>query len=776
MIKLIQCEVKKLFSATFFRIILILLLVVNIFFCADYTKERSSSVKKPLLETAFELYQEDPVAFLRGYQDLIQYYEESASLSNLSPQDPYRFGGSAWGITDLELYEEVLEEVEAEARYKDKISSIISQANGIRKGLPSKDSYSYHYQNSIIKIYSSLKEQVHFQGNLIFSWDLLFSYDSDYFPVVLIVILCTVYITLCDKQNGFYAISSVCKKGRHISVLAKLLASLILTVTLVLLFSISTIITIGVVNGGYSTPLEAIQAMQKGYGFADMTYFPFALNMWQGYLMAIFFKVCSAWVLSTFVLFISTLVQKVWFSFIFGGGIVALCYFIFRQEKINSFAQWRYLNLQNLFSPDETMARYRAVNILEKAIDLNAVLYFILVVFLLLVLFLSFGLYPRRQKTKKPFLKFSSCPLSRLLAREKTWFHPLSLNGYEWIKNRIFPVLFVLLVVLKFVTSSVYYQPDTSSYDRIYKDYIDGTIGGVYTEEKKERILYEMDWFQEVISRYEEMNEEYHMGKISSDEFMRYLREYSSANQKMKVLTDLHNQATYLENLYLQKGILGSFAYNTGYSRFIYQGVDWSLLLFVCVFCSRQYLIEFEKGDSTSSTFTLIQTTKRGRIPLFIRKSANCVFVVLSVWTVCKGIDLYYLFKNFELPNLSIPAASFSIYFDAPNSVSLLEFWVGITFLSLLGTLLLSQFVFLLAFFAKKIFLVYALTALVVLIPHFAVKTGISLASFVDLTMLYNTDALFRQGKLLGVFIFFTIIIASVFLGILFAKNKVQKG
>ena len=772
MIDLIQCEIKKLSSATFFIIILVILLIVNVVLCADYTKERSASVKKPLLEAAFEEYQKDPQAFLHDYQHLIQYYEESASLSNLPPQDPYRFGGSAWGITDWELYEEVLEEVEAEAHYKDKISGIISQANGIRKGLPNKDSFNYRYQNNIIKIYSSLKEQVRFKNNLIFSWDLLFSYESDYFPVVLIVILCTAYIALCDKQNGFYAISSVCKKGRHTSAIAKLLSSLVLTVALVLFFSISSVITIGIVNGGYSTSLEAVQAMQKGYGFADMTYFPFALNMWQGYLMAIFFKVCAAMILTICVFFISMLVQKIWISFLFGGGLVTFCYFISQQEGVNSFAQWKHLNLQSLFSPNQMMSRYRAVNIFENVIDLNAVLYLILVVFLLLVLLLSFWLYPRRKKT---FLKAFSRPLSYLLTIKKTWRPSLSLSHYERVKNQVFPIFFVLLVILKFATASMYYQPDTTSYDRVYKDYIDSTIGGVYTEEKKERILYEMDWFREVISRYEEMNEKYHTGKVSSDEFMRYLREYSSADQKLNVLTDLYNQAKYLENLYMQKGILGSFAYDTGYSRFIYQGVDWILLLFVCIFAARQYLVEFEKGDSGSNVFTLTQTTKRGRIPLFIQKSLNCALVVLPIWTVCKGIDLYYLLKNYELPNLSIPVASFSIYADTPNRVSLMDYWVGITFLSLLGTLLLSQLIFLLTFLVRKRFLVYALTALTVLIPHFAAKTGVALGNYIDLTMLYDTDRLFRQYKLFGSCLFFALLIFITALGFILAKKKVKE-
>lgn len=322
----------------------------------------------------------------------------------------------------------------------------------------------------------------------------------------------------------------------------------------------------------------------------------------------------------------------------------------------------------------------------------------------------------------------------------------------------------------------MYYQPDTTSYDRVYKDYIDSTIGGVYTEEKKERILYEMDWFREVISRYEEMNEKYHTGKVSSDEFMRYLREYSSADQKLNVLTDLYNQAKYLENLYMQKGILGSFAYDTGYSRFIYQGVDWILLLFVCIFAARQYLVEFEKGDSGSNVFTLTQTTKRGRIPLFIQKSLNCALVVLPIWTVCKGIDLYYLLKNYELPNLSIPVASFSIYADTPNRVSLIDHWVGITFLSLLGTLLLSQLIFILTFLVRKRFLVYALTALTVLIPHFAAKTGVALGNYIDLTMLYDTDRLFRQYKLFGSCLFFALLIFITALGFILAKKKVKEG
>lgn len=763
-----------MFSSSFFKIVLLLLLALNVIFCINFVNERAFPQKRLLLEKALAQYREDPTAFRQGYQDLMRYYEESASPSNPFPQDPYRFGGKEFDITDWEIYKDVLQAVDAGPSHEETVADALSQADAIREELINENSFDYRYQSNVIRVYSSLLEKVSFKESLVFSWDLLFSYESEYFPLFLIVILSSAYATLCDKQNGFYAISGTCQKGRNPSVFAKLLSLLVCSFSLVVLFSASTFITIGLSNGGYSSATEAVQAMQEGD--SNMIFFPFAMNMWQGYLFSIFFKCLSTGLLAIFVFAIAILTKSIWFSLFAGSGFAVLQYYISEIPASTILSQWKYLGLRSVFSPNGTISRYRAVNIFGFVADLNVVCYMVFAAVFILALLSAFRLYPLSRTNHKVSLyqKISFKGESILFRKRRQ--RSLSILSFELYKNRFFLVVTIFLVFFKIWSSAAYFQPNQTTYDRFYKEYMDGTIGGNYTEEKAEQIEYETRWYLEIAGRYNEMNEKYHSQSISDEEFIRYLRDYSAAEAKLKVLGELREQAVYLKELHEKKGVVGSFVYDTGYNRLMTQGPDLTLICFVCVLAMQQYLTEFKETNSENSIYTIIQTSKRGRLPLFARKLMICFVTVPTLWLIFKGVDLHFLLNSFDLPNLNVPLISMSAYKDIPSSISILDYLILETVFSLLGTLILSGIAFLIAFLVRKRFLVYALTALTVLIPHFAAKTGVALGNYIDLTMLYDTDRLFRQYKLFGSCLFFALLIFITALGFILARKTVKEG
>ena len=763
--KLIYYELKKVFSSSFLKILLLFLLALNVFFSVSFVNENSYAPKRLLLDKAYLQYREDPASFRNDYDNLMRYYAESATPANPFPKDPYLFGGEAADVPDWVLYEEVLEAVDSERTYKDTITTVIDQAGAIRQDLSDKLSYQYRYQSNIIETYSALTEKVEFKGSLITSWNILFSYEGDYFPVFLIVISCAAYIALCDKQNGFYSISGNSRKGRNHSVFAKLCALLILASALVILFSATSFIAIGIANGGYSTATEAMQVIHNDY--VDMTYFPFAMNLWQGFLFTVLYKCISVIFLSMAVFLTAVLTKSIWFTLLLGSGFSILQYYI-PSITANFFSQWKYLCLHSLFT-GKTISSYRSVNIGGEPVNLSFVVYFVFAFLFVITLLLAFRAYPLSHTRTKYFFHLNS--FSKNDRQRK-----LSLLSFELYKNRIFFLCIIFLLVIKIWLSATYFQIVPTTYDRYYKEYIDGNIGGEYTEEKARQIEYETLWYQSITEQYGEMHEKFLSQQISDEEFIHYLREYSSAETKIKVLNDLKIQADYLKELYEKEGIIGSFLYDTDYNFLMAQGPDLILIGFICLFAMHQYLTEFNESGPKANIYPLLQSTAKGRIPLFGRKLSLCLVTAPPLWIAFKAIDLHFFLKSFEFPDLSAPLISMPAYENTLSSISISDYLFISSLFSLLGTVLLTEIVFILAFFIKKRFLAYPITISTVLIPHFVGKAGVAFGKQIDLTMLYNTNQMYQQYQWIGSCLFFAAILSFVTVGILLAKKKVKEG
>ena len=272
------------------------------------------------------------------------------------------------------------------------------------------------------------------------------------------------------------------------------------------------------------------------------------------------------------------------------------------------------------------------------------------------------------------------------------------------------------------------------------------------------------------------MNEKFFEGKISAEEYNRYLREYSAAETKLRVLNLLRKQADHLGDLYQKSGIVGSFVYDTGYSRLMMQGADLILICCTCLVAMQQALCEFRETTSGSKMYTLIRSTKHGRTPVFWRKLIFSISCTAFLWCLHKGFDLFFLLKNFDLPDLNVPLLSLMEYAGTSASISIREYLLFTFAFSFLGTILLSTFAFLIAFFVKKRFLVYALSVLTIIIPYFVAATGVQLATYFDLTMLHNTDLLFREHHLLGFLLFFGIFASITVIGTIYARKKIKEG
>ena len=709
---------------------------------------------------------------MKWYEETLAQYEENPGVRTYE---------MAPGVTsDQAICEKMKEILGRDEAYHGKIAEVLEQTKTVRMGLllsgTPKEDYQYRYQQVVASIYGELDRQVTLKAEPIYGWQTLFSYEGDFLFLMVAVLFCTSFSVLNERQNGFFAISGLCRRGRGDTVVAKILALVILFFMILLVFTLSNVITAGVLWKGFSNPLQGVQALSERT--VDLALFPFRANMIEAYLFLFFLRFMAILLLFAFVFAVCAITKRIWSSLVLGMGYILLSQNLGSLLPAEGFSGWKYLNLRDLFSPQGTIVRFRAVELLDRVVDLNAMLILLAAGSLVLAAVISVAVWAKRGLPAiREKIRISPRELFTRITGKKKLFKPFGGTGFlfhEFFKLRALFLVLLLLVGLKVYDAKEYYQKIDSAYERMYEKYLDSGIGGPYSEEKAQKIRDDLRYYAQITGKVEQMYEGFMNKTVSSVEYKAFMDEYSVAEVMKDVLENLQERAIYLGELQEKEGITGYFLYETGYGYYVSRGVDWFLLVFLALVALRMYLTEFEKNNSGSSAYHVIQTTPRGREEMFGRKLLSLWLIAVPVTILFYGIDLYYLTKGFSLPELSAPAVSLSIYRGMLGSMSLRDWMVASLVLRVLGMLLYSAAAFLAAFWTKQPFRAYALTASLLFIPHFAQQSGISICEWIDITMFFDVDRMMRTLKpaLFGLYFAVGLILTALFLSKAAKKTK----
>ena len=764
--QLITYELKKLLRDVFFKVVLVLFLVLNIFLCAWYTKEKTGGefdlIYRGYIDEVYDLSQRDPELFLSEFERVM----EDKSEINLYGDEFVR---------DIQIFNEVKRILDTDKEYHKQIDSLISQSERILQHYEntekSKTTFKYRYNKQIVNVYSAVNENVKLDNAPLRGWRELFTYEIDFYLLLIIVALCCISMATNDRKNGFYSVSGVCRYGRRETVLAKYVALLLVTVVLVLLFALTSLISVGVVCG-YSNPFNAVQAV------TELDAFPMATNMIESFMV-----VCVLRFLAMFSFSAALFAFSMWIKnqiICFGGaiGVFLVNYFVYSLKSFE-VGQWKHINLLSLYFIDEYLVSYRALALFDHSINLTYVLIlFMTVIFsvspVIAVVGYTTSVAPRILKVLDITKYFHQI---RRNISAYTLLKPRSMVSFELYKHRVAIILLVILVVLKVFDSSEYYEYKNTPYERMYKEYM-SEIGGEYTEEKGEYIREQETYYTKIKSKYDSMTSKLQEGLITQDEYNTYLREYMVSDTKLNVLENLSEISTYLQKLKDDREIVGSFVYTTGYFLNTARGVDWLLLLFVVFLSCRFYLYESEKSIAGTSMDVVNRTTKKGRVALYFRKYVLCTIITLICCLTFELIDLHFLLKNYEMPDMTATVLSLEQYSRMPN-ISIKSYAVLSGILGVLGGVIISLLCFVIAASIKKMMITYAIAVAAIVVPSFAASVN-NIFSFIDVTSLHNPDKLFRLRDL-SVPLLTVLVFYGVFFGILvvltvFSANKIKKG
>lgn len=697
--KLAFYEIKKLFSVHVVKYAVFIFFSINIALCAFFaSSHKADTVPENLIRSVYDLAVSNSSVYFAEYERI-----ESLTFSEAPPAPVY--GNSSF--SDLTVFSEVNRLLDNDKAYKDRLTSLISDAEGILTTLQnsfSKDSYTKQYQEEIISVYSDLNDSVSVSTEYICGWDIYFSYSYDFIIAVIIILLLTSVLFHEDKSTGFIHICNVSKNGRLHSTASKVIVLFCSCFFLAMLFSGANFILIGLTIG-FSDGTVAIQSLPSFY------LFPLSLNFLQYAIINFLLKVFAVF----FSALIFAVISLFWGSLNYYLTSVLFLVFEFALYQYNSITlgQWKYLNVFSVAHPQGILNRYRSVNIFGSSVD---IIDFLICTFSAIAIAAILTIITVYSWTMPKKIRFKFSTRFKIIPPDVTkdyrpTSHSLRLTHYEIYKMKWWVFLAVMFIAVKFVTSSSFFAPIDSSYERMKSEYM-FFLEGPWTQEKDDFICGKISEYTDIILQYDSMKLKYWDDTISQAEYSEYIRTYTTAQGEINLLYYLYDHAQFLH-----KNGTGWFIYDSGISKFITQSTDYLLVICICCFCGMIFTCEFQNKTSEFTAMSIVSVTKNGRRKLFLSKSFVCLISSCLVYIIFFSIDLLSFLRYYNPIPLNAPLSSCQSVPESIWELNFIEYFLLIFLVGLIGVCILSAMFTALSYLLK--YLRYILLVIIssVLLP-----------------------------------------------------------
>lgn len=767
LLKLVGCELRKLWSFGYVRFLFVLLLTVNmlsaLIYCNEYldmeTKSDYGYTKDDVLYV-HQLYENDPEWFEQEYEFIVNKWKE---WDGSEPPESF------YSKCDWNTFEHVYTDIHAYDNYVSDIEKTLSKAEYL---LYIAESYktdssnaTKEYQEHVIKRYSSLLEKVEPYGSSTYGWRTLFSFST--LPVILFLWTLIISVTIYHEHilTGFSSIARICRKGRFSTGAAKLIAIMLVIVLSVALFTLSTMLVIELMIGftGGEASVQLLTVPPLANDSTSYIYVPFNLSI-RGYtIVNAGLKCLALFAFAALVVFVTSFSNHIF------GYISGIILFVWQYYSANSTVlttdQWRNFNLISICRDNLFLTRLREVTLFGSSVDLLLVVIVCLtaasvIFFLSAAVCFSTKRGSSKQvwviKTLKSGINTVSQAFKNLIKRR----YPMNLCMYELRKSRIVLFVGVILLIVGFGATSEYYKPPATAYDRMYSEIV-AKYEGEYTDEKAADISEQYDKYQKVIDEFAICESAFQNGEISESYFFKLYEKYLVAKARIQVYDDLVDQSDHLQNT---PG--GWYFYDTGVREYADRDNDWSSILFVLLLGAGIFLPEYKKKSSESTTISVIRTSKRGRRS-FIRTKLWFVSVSAVIASVVSNAaEIYYYLQNYDTSAINAPIRSIAKYGSMPSWLSVGGFFALTVALSVVGTVILALLTCAVSCIGERAVTVYAVIT-ILLVPYASVMLGMDFMSYADLTRLSDAQRLIsltKSGGLLPTVLYFAAALLSAVL------------
>ena len=751
-------EWRKLLYYRYAFILLALLLLLNGAVC--YLKTREA--KETLPDTAqtvraYDDYAADREGFLAYLAEIEAYETEQQELAFAAMErgEEYERPVKNWKYTEknqTDYYEKqltggVLAAADKAAHYKDTIRAFIKQ-NEIKlrqyeqRG-EGKNSFLYRYTDYTIDVYEEyLGKDVSIGFEYVHGWEEFFTYhEGGLFAFAAILVLCCT-VMLGDKSCGFYAILSVCRKGRGRTLAAKLSLCALLGVIVSLLFSLSGL-AVYAARLGLSSPFNVIQALPT------FTYLPFECTV-LGYffiLLGVRAAVCLLFALIACAL--AAVLNNYVYSYLAGVGFIGINLALYLLNVLNPNGFFKVNNFHSVWSVYPLFTRVRAFAFFRLPVE-NRVLLPLL--FLLLsagAIILTALFYHRKGAAENSrLLNKLSAFLEKLQPKKKRTFRMRSTRLLPYELYKLAGSLGILLLVAaalfgSFRGARADFKKESSYYDAVYSEYMDA-LAGPSSEETDAYIAAERERIQTVLAQKDMMRERYQAEKITTAEFNDFMNEYYDTEGKREVFGTVERHQAYVKSYEDSYGGKLWYVHNTGYEKIFRRSFDiWFYLALLLLYCGI-FTVEYKSSNRGGSFYAILQSTKNGRRKSFLSRFAAAALLYLPLWALFTGGEYLLFIREWGLPECAAPLASLHAFENLSADITIGGYLVLAAALRLLGGALFILIVSAFSQFTKKPIPTISASLLLTLAPHALVLLEVDALKIVDFTSLFDVHSLVR--------------------------------
>ena len=798
--KYIIYEIRKLLGIRYIWVFAVILLATNIVL-AFYTANKSAEgrIESDIVSDFFDAYTSDPEQLNEDYANLTKLQNEQNALwlealqhgeYDYQPESlPNKYTDND-KYNDSMLFNEVFGRKEYILDYPATIQNIIDRgymniaefdAIGVLY-----DSYTYQYQLKIIDIYINAQSNVKMNFEYTRGWGDYFSYDIVNIFIFAILILFGSAVFAQEKNNGFITIIKTAKNGRAKTAFTKIGTMLILTFSVVFVFTFSTMAVFGVVLG-FSSLNNSIQV------FSDFLLSPAVVTVGQYLLTTVAVKFLVFSLFSCIILMISVFIHNYAIIYLCGFGVVGLNFLLYTLRFINAESPLKNLNFVAVAAVKPLFIRYRSLAFIGNVVGYVPFMLVAFGIFLITFSTIAVVIYSRGQtafsfgrssallnmlyKVKTIFVNLIEKISSALPKRQNFSLSIFAAESYKTLilKRYIF-VIIGLLAVQCYMANREFTAVKSYS-DAVYNEYMT-VLEGQMTDEKLEFIATERENINFSLAQKDIMLEKYLSEEINYDEYRAYLAEYNYAYARNELFMHIEAHARYIEQTNVAKGIDAWFVYDTGWNKLLHNSFDIVLYVLMLLLLSSIFSDEYTSKSSAGSFAQILRTAKNGRKHTFTFKFLSTLTITGVMTIVFTAVDVILIFKNYDLPAMNAPLVSMQSFSAINGNLTIIQYLAVYFLIRLFAYLIFAVFVCGLSELLKKTILVMSVSVAVTLFPALFAYFGLSIFNYFDFTGLLSVTPIYLLSARtnfvgdIGIFIIFIICCVLISCGILFKSKK----
>ncbi len=765
-------ETKKLLGVRYIWVFLAILLIINSA-VAWVSAGQYEQADQPadMINEFYRLYFENSDEFDAYYQAIKSFDAEQDRLFGEAVQagnvdfHPERLSdkySTDPDYSDKMMFELLYRSIEAAQGYPAALSEIIDRAKNnlvefeAMGGMT--DSYSYRYQQKVIRLYETARQNIQLGIEYTRGWDAYFSYETvNVFISIMLILLCSA-VFASERQNNIEPILRSTKFGRFKTAAAKLIAILILSSLIVLLFSFTGLAVFGL-RIGLSSPDNGIQV------FSSYALSPYELTVGEYFLIGILIKIAAFAAFAMIIVMLSALFSNYILISLCGLGIYGLNFLLYSIKFTGNGVAFKYLNFVGITAVEPLFSRYRAVNLFGHPANYITFAICSVIIVSIACMLTSSLVFVRGLKARRvvpadvllPFIAELSARIRAYLSRRKK--HRVgrisrNLLGWEVFKTLIstrFIAIVLLLVCIKGI--SVYNElPAKNSFsDRVYNEYMT-TLEGKLTDQKLQYLADERAFIDGTLKKYDDMRLAYSAGELDYEGYRDYLSDYNYAYSHNSILAHIEHHAAYLQATERRTGVRAWFVYDTGWRTLFTQKADLLLYSAILLLMTGVFASEYSSRSSGGGFAQILRSTKNGRKKTFYAKLIASELIAVTMAVSFGAVDIIATFAFYDMPAPDAPLLSIEYFGMISGGMSIWVYALIFCIIRIIAALVLSLAVCALSELLCRYLPVFGATIVLTLLPALCGYFGLSAAENVNFLNLFAATPLFVRSASYGLF------------------------